>query len=64
MCLINFFGNDYSGDTLQVETSLFAMSFKKLPASIPSEFGTSSCQLDLVFPLSFYSTDISGCKFL
>ena len=55
LCLITFFWNDYNGDTLQVETSLFAMSFKKPPASIPSEFGTSSCQLDLVFSFSFNS---------
>ncbi|XP_023541944.1 GPI ethanolamine phosphate transferase 3 [Cucurbita pepo subsp. pepo] len=40
-------GDHGGGSAEEVETSLFAMSFKKPPASIPSEFGTSSCQLDL-----------------
>ena len=39
---------------MQVETSLFAMGFKDLP-SVPSEFDSSSCEVDLVFPLSFNS---------
>lgn len=37
---------------MQVETSIFAMSFKDLP-SLPSEFGSSSCEVDLSFPHSF-----------
>ncbi|XP_038894123.1 GPI ethanolamine phosphate transferase 3 isoform X2 [Benincasa hispida] len=40
-------GDHGGGSAEEVETSLFAMSFNKLSASIPSEFGTSSCQLDL-----------------
>lgn len=40
-------GDHGGGSAEEVETSLFAMSFNKLSASMPSEFGTSSCQLDL-----------------
>lgn len=36
---------------LQVETSVFAMSFKKPPSTMPSEFDTSSCEMDLVLSL-------------
>lgn len=36
---------------LQVETSVFAMSFKKPPSTMPFEFDTSSCEMDLVFSL-------------
>lgn len=36
----------------QVDTSIFAMSFKKPPSHIPSEFETSSCQLDPVLLIS------------
>lgn len=39
-------------NTMQVETSIFALSFKNPPSPLPSEFDTSSCGLDLVLPLS------------
>ncbi|XP_008445107.2 uncharacterized protein LOC103488244 isoform X1 [Cucumis melo] len=39
-------GDHGGGSAEEVETSLFAMSFNKLSGSLPSEFGTSSCQLD------------------
>lgn len=39
---------DHGGGTAEeVETSLFAMSLKKPPASMPSDLDTSSCKLDM-----------------
>lgn len=47
---------------LQVETSIFAMSFKQPPSSIPSEFDSSSCEINLV--LSLFSNDyVYPCMF-
>ncbi|KAL4573203.1 hypothetical protein LXL04_020002 [Taraxacum kok-saghyz] len=40
-------GDHGGGSPEEVETSLFAMSLKKPPLPIPSEFDTSSCKLDL-----------------
>lgn len=40
-------GDHGGGSAEEVETSIFAMSFKKPPTSIPSELDTSSCKLDL-----------------
>ncbi|CAK7356607.1 unnamed protein product [Dovyalis caffra] len=40
-------GDHGGGSAEEVETSIFAMSFKKPPSSVPSEFDTSSCKLDL-----------------
>ena len=37
---------------LQVETSIFAMSLKTTPSSLPLELNTSCCELHLVLPLS------------
>lgn len=37
-----------SGNIMQVETSMFAMSFKKPTLSIPYEFHTPTCEQDLV----------------
>jgi len=38
---------------MQVETALFAMSFKKPLSSVPAEFDSCSCQQDLVFTIPF-----------
>ncbi|GMY25024.1 GPI ethanolamine phosphate transferase 2 [Fagus crenata] len=40
-------GDHGGGSPEEVETSMFAMSFKKPPLSIPYEFDTSSCEQDL-----------------
>ncbi|KAF9685252.1 hypothetical protein SADUNF_Sadunf03G0035400 [Salix dunnii] len=40
-------GDHGGGSAEEVETSIFAMSFKKPPTSIPSELVMSSCKLDL-----------------
>ncbi|KAI4335126.1 hypothetical protein L6164_013802 [Bauhinia variegata] len=40
-------GDHGGGSAEEVETAIFAMSFKEPPSSIPSEFDTSSCQVDL-----------------
>ncbi|KAJ4722696.1 GPI ethanolamine phosphate transferase 3 [Melia azedarach] len=40
-------GDHGGGSAEEVETSIFAMSFKKPPSSIPSEFDTSYCETDL-----------------
>ncbi|KAL5849996.1 hypothetical protein ACOSQ4_008009 [Xanthoceras sorbifolium] len=40
-------GDHGGGSAEEVETSIFAMSFKKPPSSIPSEFDTSSCEINL-----------------
>ncbi|XP_038714577.1 GPI ethanolamine phosphate transferase 3 isoform X2 [Tripterygium wilfordii] len=40
-------GDHGGGGAEEVETSIFAMSFKKPPAPTPSEFDSSFCQLDL-----------------
>lgn len=42
-----------SGNIMQVETSMFAMSFKKPTLSIPYEFHTPTCEQDLVLPFSY-----------
>ncbi|KDP43914.1 hypothetical protein JCGZ_20924 [Jatropha curcas] len=39
-------GDHGGGSSEEVETSIFAMSFKQPPFSIPSELDTSSCELD------------------
>lgn len=47
---------DIWDDTSQVETALFAMSFKEPLSSVPPEFVSASCQPDLVLftlPLKF-----------
>lgn len=44
---------DICDDIVQVETAIFAMSFKKPLSSVPSEFDSCSCQLDLVFTIPF-----------
>jgi phosphatidylinositol glycan class O len=55
--LINiYFPQFYLYDNiLQVETAIFAMSFKEPLSSVPPEFDSYSCQIDLVFtiPLKF-----------
>ncbi|KAK1577796.1 hypothetical protein Q3G72_024883 [Acer saccharum] len=40
-------GDHGGGSAEEVETSIFAMGFKKSPSSIPSEFDTSSCEINL-----------------
>ncbi|KAH9782362.1 GPI ethanolamine phosphate transferase 3 [Citrus sinensis] len=40
-------GDHGGGSAEEVETSVFAMSFKKPPPTMPSEFDTSSCEMDL-----------------
>ncbi|KAH9726366.1 GPI ethanolamine phosphate transferase 3 [Citrus sinensis] len=40
-------GDHGGGSAEEVETSVFAMSFKKPPSTMPSEFDTSSCEMDL-----------------
>lgn len=40
-------GDHGGGNTEEVETSIFAMSLKKPPSSVPLELDSSSCQLDL-----------------
>lgn len=40
-------GDHGGGSDEEVETSIFAMSFKKPPSHIPSEFDTSFCELDM-----------------
>ncbi|KAJ7980495.1 GPI ethanolamine phosphate transferase 3 [Quillaja saponaria] len=40
-------GDHGGGSAEEVETSMFAMTFKKPPSSIPSELDSSSCGLDL-----------------
>ncbi|KAK7388107.1 hypothetical protein VNO78_22912 [Psophocarpus tetragonolobus] len=40
-------GDHGGGSAEEVETALFAMSFKKPHSSVPPEFDSSSCQLDL-----------------
>ncbi|KAK9050932.1 hypothetical protein SSX86_027557 [Deinandra increscens subsp. villosa] len=40
-------GDHGGGSPEEVETSIFAMSLKKPPFPVPSEFDTSSCNLDL-----------------
>lgn len=40
-------GDHGGGSAEEVETSVFAMSFKKPPSTMPSEFDTSSCEIDL-----------------
>lgn len=52
-----------SDDVMQVETSIFALSLKDPPCSIPAELDTSFCKLDLVFPLfpiNIYRWDITN----
>ncbi|KAJ4981905.1 hypothetical protein NE237_032742 [Protea cynaroides] len=39
-------GDHGGGAVEEVETSLFAMSLKEPPATVPSEFDTSTCKLD------------------
>jgi phosphatidylinositol glycan class O len=55
--LINiYFPQFYLYDNiLQVETAIFAMSFKEPLSPVPPEFDSYSCQIDLVFtiPLKF-----------
>ncbi|KAH9726377.1 GPI ethanolamine phosphate transferase 3 [Citrus sinensis] len=41
-------GDHGGGSAEEVETSVFAMSFKKPPSTMPSEFDTSSCEMDLL----------------
>ncbi|KAH9782358.1 GPI ethanolamine phosphate transferase 3 [Citrus sinensis] len=41
-------GDHGGGSAEEVETSVFAMSFKKPPPTMPSEFDTSSCEMDLL----------------
>ncbi|BFG15919.1 hypothetical protein CerSpe_021930 [Prunus speciosa] len=41
-------GDHGGGSAEEVETSIFAVSFKNPPSPLPSEFDTSSCGLDLV----------------
>lgn len=48
---IKSFAHADSCHIVQVETSIFAMNFKKPPLSIPFEFDSSSCEEDLVLPL-------------
>ncbi|CAL0306918.1 unnamed protein product [Lupinus luteus] len=40
-------GDHGGGSSEEVETAIFAMSFKQPPSVVPPEFGTYSCQLDL-----------------
>ncbi|KAL1372883.1 GPI ethanolamine phosphate transferase 3 isoform X1 [Arachis hypogaea] len=40
-------GDHGGGGAEEVETAIFAMSVKKPPSSVPVEYDTSSCQLDL-----------------
>ncbi|XP_059635878.1 GPI ethanolamine phosphate transferase 3 isoform X2 [Cornus florida] len=40
-------GDHGGGNAEEVETSIFAMSLKKPPSSVPEELNTSSCRLDL-----------------
>ncbi|XP_044462236.1 GPI ethanolamine phosphate transferase 3 isoform X3 [Mangifera indica] len=40
-------GDHGGGTSEEVETSIFAMSFKQPPSSIPSEFDSSSCEINL-----------------
>ena len=44
---------DIYDDIMQVETAIFAMSFKKPLSFVPPEFDSCSCQLDLVFIIPF-----------
>lgn len=46
-----FFANVTWDNILQVETAIFAMNFKEPPSSVPPEFDSHSCQLDLVFTI-------------
>ena len=69
--LSNTFRQANKNGILQVETSIFAMSLKKTPSSLPPELNASCCEPHLVLPLSQTSvilmevlrTDcVAGCK--
>ncbi|XP_058098779.1 uncharacterized protein LOC131243431 isoform X3 [Magnolia sinica] len=46
--LLDYNDKDIEESTFEVETSLFAMSMRRPPASLLPELDTSSCKLDLV----------------